>query len=34
MSLPIWIWILIGLGVVAVGFFVVVIWAYPRDNSF
>lgn len=32
--MPIWGWILIGLGVVAVGVVVAVIWFYPQDNSF
>jgi len=32
--MPVWAWIAIGLGVLALGFFVLVIWAYPRDNSF
>jgi hypothetical protein len=32
--MPVWAWIAIGLGVLAVAFFVLVIWAYPRDNSF
>ena len=34
MSLPVWAWIALGLGVVALIVFVVVIWAYPQDNSF
>jgi len=33
--MPVWAWcIAIGLGVLAVAFVVLVIWAYPRDNSF
>jgi hypothetical protein len=30
----VWAWIAIGVGVLAVAFVVLVIWAYPRDNSF
>lgn len=30
----VWAWIAIGLGAAALVFFVLVIWAYPRDNSF
>jgi hypothetical protein len=31
---PVWGWIALGIGVLAVAFVVLVIWAYPRDNSF
>lgn len=32
--MPIWAWILIVVGVLAVLFAALVVWAYPRDNSF
>ena len=32
--MPVWTWILIVVGVLAAAFVVLVIWAYPRDNSF
>ena len=32
--MPVWGWILLVLGVLAVAFVALVIWAYPRDNSF
>ena len=32
--MPVWGWILVILGALAVVALVLVIWAYPRDNSF
>ena len=32
--MPIWAWIVCGLGLVLVVVFVLGIWFYPRDNSF
>lgn len=32
--MPVWLWILLILGGLALVALVVAIWAYPRDNSF
>lgn len=32
--MPLWAWLLVGAAILGIAFLALVIWAYPRDNSF